>query len=198
MKEIGEPVGSFYTWWAGDPLPRLTPLPGLRVEPADRQLDLLAHLNRLGHDEALRRLDGGHRPYLAYLGDEPVAYGWSASREATIGELGIRLVLPPGNRYLWDFLTLPAWRGQNVYPHLLQAILSREVAEERAARFWIGHDHANTASARGILRAGFQRVGDLYVLPGRDAEVWPSGPLERAEAGARLLGVPLADAEHLA
>ena len=39
---------------------------------------------------------------------------------------GLSWPLGPQDRHLWDFVTLPAYRGRGVYPHLLQAILRAE------------------------------------------------------------------------
>jgi hypothetical protein len=126
----------------------------------------------------------------------PVAYGWSAHRSAVIGELGITLRLSDGERYLWDFVTLPEWRGRGIYAGMLQAIPAQEAD---AHRFWIGHDFDNRASARGILKAGFQPVNALYrTAEGRfvlyaypEVEGRPA-VLKRAAAGAEVLGLPLA------
>jgi len=188
----GEPAGPLYTWWRDDPLVELPALPGLAIELA-RELDLLAELSGLPVGEVQARVDAGHRPYLARLDGVPVAYGWVATRRASIGALGISFSVPPGNRYLWDFVTLPRWRGRGIYPRLLQAILRREV---EADRFWIGHDVPNVASARGILKAGFTRVGEIYWLPDGSLAMAAVSSLERARAGAALLGIRLLQANR--
>jgi hypothetical protein len=183
----GDPVGFFYAWWRGDRLPELPPLAGLAIEAVEDEAVIASATGR--DAEAVRaRIEQGHRPYLACLAGVPVAYGWSATREAEIGGIEIAFTIPAGNRYLWDFVTEPAQRGRGLYPRRLLAILARESAE--ADRFWIGHDRENDASARGILRAGFGRVGALHALHGGWA-LLPAGPPERARAGARLLGVDL-------
>jgi hypothetical protein len=119
-------------------------------------------------------------------GGESVAYGWVADAGAAIGELDVAFRLEANDRYLWDFVTLPAWRGRGVYPHLLQAILRAE----EGGRFWIINAPENVASAR---RPG----GDGRALPahrlaarpgaGRrgDGDVEPVGGDQRA-APARL------------
>lgn len=188
----GEPAGPLYTWWRGDPLVELPALPGLAIELA-RDLDLLAELSGLPLSEVQARVDAGHRPYLARLGGLPVAYGWVATRSASIGALGISFSVPLGNRYLWDFATLPRWRGRGIYPRLLQAILMHEGG---ASRFWIGHDAPNLASARGILKAGFTRAGEIYRLPDGSFGMVAADSLERARAGASLLGLRLLEADR--
>jgi GNAT superfamily N-acetyltransferase len=114
---------------------------------------LLASLHQLYLPAIQARLQAGNRPYVAFMQGTPAAYGWVAAQRERIAE-GIEWPLGADDRSLWDFTTLPAWRGQGVYPRLLQAILQAEVAE--AERFWIGHTLENMSSRRGILKAGFQ------------------------------------------
>jgi RimJ/RimL family protein N-acetyltransferase len=139
--------------------------------------------------ELQARTARGHAPWLAQINGEPVGWGWCAAGEVSIGELGIAVPLPPGNRYLWDCFTVPAWRGRGIYPRLLQAIIAHE---PEVARFWVGHDHGNLASARGIAKAGFHEVGLLYHRRDGEFELVASGPLERAVAASDLFAVPVA------
>lgn len=145
-------AGYRYTWWREDELPPLPPIPHFRVEPQPDP-PLLAHLHQLYLSAIQDRLLAGHRPYLAFLGDSPVACGWVATQTERIGP-GLEWPLAASEYSLWDFVTLPAWRGQGFYPHLLQTTLQFEMAQ--AERFWIGHTPENSASRRGILKAGFQ------------------------------------------
>lgn len=181
----GEPGGSWYTWWRGDVLPPLPPLAGFHAEVVSEPARAAA-LTRVSIEEARARAGQEHRAYAAYMRDEPVGWGWLATREASIGELGLTFQLPPGNCYLWSFETVPAWRGRGVYHHLLQYIIAHEMA--KAERFWIGHEPGNRASARGILQAGFDWVGELAIAP--DGKMWlvaVSQDLVRVRAGAAIL-----------
>lgn len=186
-----EPSGLAWAWWQGDSLPDLEPLAGLRagIATADKTL---ADLNQISVAEVFKRVRAGHRPYVAMLDDEPVAYGWVATREASFGGGRVRFEVPLPHRYLWDFATRPAWRGRGVYPRLLQAILAAERAE--ADRFWILHEWFNRASRHGIARAGFQSVATLYFL-GRGLDdglgVAPYESSPRAPECAAFLGLPL-------
>ena len=105
-----------------------------------------------------RRIDG-HRPYVARMDGQPVAYGWLATSKVSIGELDINVELPPDDRYLWDFATLPNWQGRGLYPRLLQSILEQEI--QNAKRFWIIHAPENLPSGAGMSKAGFEFVGQL-------------------------------------
>jgi hypothetical protein len=187
MADAGESLGLFYTWWRGDDLPLLPPLPGLTIEGVDADR-LISAIDLIDTATVRSRVAAQHHPYLAWLHDTPVAVGWSAWISAEIGELGITLTMPSRNHYLWDFVTLPAWRGRGIYPHMLQRMVAIETG---ADRFWIGHDAPNRVSARGILKAGFRRVGELVALSSGSAFV-PEGPADRAALGAALLGAPLA------
>jgi len=182
------PSGLAWAWWRGDPLPPLEPLPGLTVAvaPAD---DALAELNRVSLAEVRRREEGGNRPYVAYAEGEPVAYGWVATRDAEFGNRLCEFEVPASARYLWDFATVPAWRGHGIYPRLLQAILDAESGD--ADRFWILHAWTNEASKRGIARAGFQAAATIYWLHDGSMSVAPFEASDRAEACAALLGLPL-------
>lgn len=184
---VGDYAGPLYTWWRGDPLPGMPPLPGFTTGSC-QDIERLATVTGLPEDEIQHRLAEGHRPYLAQLGSVPVACGWVATAHASIGALGLTFSIPSGNRYLWDFVTFPEWRGRGMYPRLLQAIMS---VEREATRFWIGHDAGNTPSARGIAKAGFVVVGEIFWRPDRSLVMVPVGDLERAQAGASLLRIPL-------
>ena len=183
---LGKPEIVFSAWCRGDPTASMAHLPGFAAEPAS-DYGLIAQMARLDLGEVLARVRGGHRPYIARLGGAPVAYGWATTRRASIGELGLDFAIPAGNCYLWDFATLPAWRGIGIYPRLLHAILSRESVE--AARFWIGHVDGNSASMRGIIKAGFDLTGAAEWRLGHQLTFTAKEQSARARACAELLGL---------
>ena len=163
-------------------------LPGLefvRVDDAVRMADLQ------GREEAeiARRFAQGHRAYAALLDSVPAAWGWVATREAVIGELGADFRISTGDRYLWNFVTLPAFRGRGIYPLLLEFIVAAESVE--AERFWIAWAPENHASAAGIRKGGFTPVAELsFDAAGRAAVsdlVSGGGAL-----AARMLNLPQA------
>ena len=136
--------------------------------------------------------DTGNRPYVAGVGPSPVGLGWCATKETRFGEPAVRFRVPERNAYLWDFVTFPEWRGRGVYARLLRAIVEGEAGVER---FWILHQAANQGSARGIAKAGFGVAGEVRFLPGGGLGVAPAGPVDRAWAGAQVLGLPLVRGE---
>jgi GNAT superfamily N-acetyltransferase len=176
------------TWWRGDPLINLPPLADFTVRLAEDATEL-ARLNNITVEEVQQRIQAGHRPSIGYLGPRPVTYGWAATRQASIGELKLAFPIAEGERYLWDFATLPAWRGLGLYPRLLQAIVQAEPAD----RFWIIHAPENLPSGAGMQKAGFQAVGQLSFRSDGRVGLIPTGARqrERAITGAARLGVPL-------
>jgi len=156
---------SLATFWIEDAFISLPSLPGFTAAPA-LDWDELAEINDLTHTEVLNRRGNGHRPYVARMYGQPVAYDWLATRKISIGELNINVELPSDDRYLWDFATLPDWQGRGLYPRLLQSILEQEI--QNAQRFWIIHAPENLPSSAGMSKAGFEFVGQLsFTLDGK-------------------------------
>ncbi len=176
------------TWWRGDSVPPLSLLPGFRVEAA-RDTHLIAQINQLARHEVRQRMHTGHQPYIAYVEQVPVGYGWMATQEASIGELDVRFALPATDRYLWDFATLPEWQGYGIYPRLLQGILTQHVPT--VERVWIIHAPENSPSGVGMTKAGLLPIGQLSFRSDGGVGLAPFDSLERAQAGAALLGIPL-------
>jgi GNAT superfamily N-acetyltransferase len=142
-------------------------------------LDLLPVLiSTTGHEnraELLRRFETGRRCYTAWVGDQLASYGWVSFDEEHIGELNLRIKLLPGEAYIWDCATIPAFRRNHLYSALLSYIIA-ELRSEGLCRAWIGADMDNQPSQRGIARAGFHHVADLVmarVLTLR--QVWVQG-----------------------
>jgi len=174
------------TWWASDPLLDLTPLADFQVRLATDDAQL-ATINHIPVAEVAQRRRAGHLPYVGYMDETAVTYGWVATREASIGELNLVFPIAAESRYLWDFATLPEWQGRGLYPRLLQGIVQAEQAE----RFWILHAPENLPSGAGMQKAGFQAVGQLSFQRDNSLGLIPFSNPERARIGADLLGVAL-------
>jgi len=179
------------TWWRGDELPALAPLDGMTVARCD-DIGVLARINAIDPAEVGDRFDAGHRAYVASLDGEPVSYGWVATVGASIGELDLRFELPDRDRYLWDFATLPDFRGRGIYPRLLQAILEGE-GDAGAERFWIIHAPENRASGAGMAKAGFRAVSELSFHREKGVGSVTLDRRDRAATGAVVLGVSLVE-----
>jgi ribosomal protein S18 acetylase RimI-like enzyme len=112
--------------------------------------------------EALKRFETGRRCYTAWVDGCLAAYAWVSFDEELIGELSLRLRLLPGEAYIWDCVTLPAYRQQGLFTAMLGYLVG-ELQADPLCRVWIGANLENVPSQRGIARAGFRRVADLAV-----------------------------------
>ena len=97
-------------------------------------------------------------------GESIVTYGWVALTAEPLGNTGCSFDPPPGDAYLYDFATVPEYRGQGFYPALLRYILG-ELARRGIRRAWISTAPGNHASAHSIERAGFSKVADSAYIP---------------------------------
>ena len=176
----------FATRHRDDPRPELTPLPAFESHHV-WDASFMAALQDRPLADIERRMDAGHRAYVAWLHEEPAAWGWVATRSAEIGELAATFTLPAGERYLWNFVTLASFRGLGIYPRLVDAIVRAEARE--AERFWMAYAPENHASGSGIRKSGFTILAELsFDAAGRPA-VRPIVP-GAARIASRLLGLP--------
>ena len=176
---------------SSDPQPEPSPIPALTMR---REIDanVMAELQGRTTTEMTDRFAAGHRAYVGYLDGEATAFGWVATRVASIGELSATFEIPSGERYLWNFVTMRWHRGKGIYPRLIDAIVRAESFE--ADRFWIAYAPENHASGAGIRKAGFSPVAELsFDAAGRPAVA--SRAAVRGAAAASMLGLPLATAE---
>ena len=112
--------------------------------------------------EILKRFENGRRCYTAWVEGQLAAYGWVSLDEEYIGELSLRLRLVPGEAYIWDCATLPAFRQQALIQRFV-GLYHWGTARRGLCRAWIGADLDNVASQRGIANAGFHHVADLVI-----------------------------------
>jgi GNAT superfamily N-acetyltransferase len=164
---------------------------GLAQLSTRRETDpaVMARLQGKTIDDMAHRFELGHRAYVACWNGEPVSWGWVATREAEIGELRLRFAIPAGDRYLWNFVTLPSHRGLGIYPRLLDTIVKAE--SNGAERFWIAYAPENHASESGIRKAGFVTYAELsFDMTGKPA-LRVVAPDEAA--AAKMFGIPMSD-----
>ena len=175
--EAPRPVGVIWMLDLDEPVPGIAadiPVTFRRAGPESTRTLGTA----LGGDtsaEVRLRFETGRHCYAAWVAGDLAAYGWVSFDEEFIGELGLRLKLLPGEAYIWDCVTLPAFRQNHLYSALLGYML-HELRAEPFCRVWIGADYDNLPSQRGIERAGFHPVADMViarVLPLR--QMWVQG-----------------------
>jgi hypothetical protein len=150
---------SLYTFTTNNSLPFVTSPAGLQIKEC-YDAGMLAAMGGTTIEEVNKRLSNEHAAFVAFMNNVPAAFGWMARGKAFIGELSHEMVLPVGNRYLWNFRTMEPFRGMGIYPALLQYMIRFE--QKKADRFWIIHAPENNSSLKGIHKAGFEFVGKLY------------------------------------
>lgn len=120
--------------------------------------------------DVARRLAAGREAFVGEvvtpLGALMVTYGWVALTAEPMGATGCSFAPPPGDAYLYDFATVPEFRGNGFYPALLRYILG-ELGGRGIRRVWIGTAPGNFASAHSIRRAGFSKVADTRFVPAK-------------------------------
>ena len=79
--------------------------------------------------------------------------------------------------------------SKDIYPRLLQHILMQQ--SSTVERVWIIHAPENSPSGAGMTKAGLLPVGQLSFRSDGAVGLAPFDLLERAQAGAALLGIPL-------
>jgi GNAT superfamily N-acetyltransferase len=157
-------TGTIWMLNLDEPVPAVTPLipTTFRCAGPDLIPALASGMSGVSAEELLKRFETGRRCYTAWVNDQIGAYGWVSLQDEHIGELNLRIRLLPGEVYIWDCATIPAFRRNHLYSALLSYIL-QELAAEGLCRAWIGADLDNRPSQQGMARAGFHHVADLVV-----------------------------------
>jgi ribosomal protein S18 acetylase RimI-like enzyme len=130
-----------------------------RIDPQDLPVPAMEQVTS---NEWLKRFETGRRCYAVWVEDQLACYGWVSFEEEHIGELNLRVRLLPGEVYIWDCATLPAFRQKRLYSALLSFMIG-ELGREGLCRAWIGADKENLPSQQGMTRAGFRHVADLLI-----------------------------------
>lgn len=158
-------VGTFWILDLDSPMPSgivpRVPATFQRLGP-ETALQLAQSMGLDDPAEVYHRFATGRRCYAAFVEGRLAAYGWVSFDREEIGELGICIRLLPGEAYIWNCATLPAYRGQRLYPALLAYMIS-ELHAEGLRRIWIGADADNVASQVGIAQAGFRPIADMVI-----------------------------------
>ena len=174
------PVGTIWTLNLDEPVVGVTPLRPVTFRRAGPDLlpTLVSTMDGVSSEELLKRFENRRRCYTGWVGDQIVVYGWVSFEEEDIGELDLYVRLLPGEVYIWDCATIPAFRRNHLYSALLGYIIE-ELRAEGLCRAWIGADFENKPSQQGMSRAGFHHVADLVVARGVPAmqQIWVRGQL---------------------
>lgn len=160
-----QPQGTLWMLDLVQPLPvgavPLAPVVFMQAAPA--VIEELAQAMDLDDPaEVARRFDSGRQCYVGRIDGRLVTYGWVTFDEEDIGELNLSIRLKDGEAYIWNCATLPAYRGQRLYPALLTHIMG-ELQRSGVRRVWIGTDTDNLPSQSGLVLAGLQPIGDIFI-----------------------------------
>ena len=159
------PQGTLWTLDLDQPLPPgpvpRVPVVFMRAGPEVAQ-ELARAMDLDDPELVLQRFDNGRYCYAGRVEGMLVTYGWVTFDEEDIGELGLSIRLKAEEAYIWNCATLPAYRGQRLYPALLAHVV-RELSRQGLHRVWIGTDTDNLPSQSGMALAGFQPVGDVFI-----------------------------------
>jgi RimJ/RimL family protein N-acetyltransferase len=110
------------------------------------------------NDLAAPRLAHGDEFFGWLVEGEVVSFGWVTYRDRTIGP--VRLTEAPGRAFLYNFHTQDGYRGRGLYPALLLAMRC-SLGREQVTELVIDVNLHNTASIRGIEKAGFVPVANI-------------------------------------
>src|SRR5258707_13583773 len=96
----------------------------------------------------LQRFDNGRHCYVGRIEGTVATYGWVTFDEEDIGELSLSIRLKAGEAYIWNCATLPAYRGERLYPALLTPVIG-ELHRQGVRRGWIWPEPHNLPAPKG-------------------------------------------------
>ncbi len=100
------------------------------------------------------RFERGEKCFVALHEGEVVSFIWGAHGIVGVEEINMGVQPGPAEIYLYDAFTLAPWRGNNLYPAVLRSALEYARGLD-LSRTLIFVDSENTASRRGVIKAGF-------------------------------------------
>jgi hypothetical protein len=179
---------ALFTFWSGDhyEAPEKTSNVSIGIES---DVTVLSSLMNLDEQRIRKRFEEGNEAWIVKLDGTPVSFGWVGRRLARIGELSKEVEVPIGSSYLWNFRTLEPHRGKGYYVQLLRTILKSE--ESISQRIWIISAPENQSSYNGIVKAGFQPVGDIMFDHNNEVVLSARYVNERTQAGADFVQIPI-------
>jgi GNAT superfamily N-acetyltransferase len=198
------PRGTLSVFQFDDDLPEVSPdliFHKVTAEEAETVQAIMDQAGSYAPGDVAQRLAMGRAGYLGKIVDDkgaliPVTYGWVAFDREQLGNSGRFFTPPEGDVWLYDFATLPGYRGHGYYPALLRAIL-HDLDNGVTKRAWIGTAPGNDVSARSISRAGFTLVIEMEPTFGEKGEfigmnpiINPKVPPEYLFAAQEIFGEP--------
>jgi GNAT superfamily N-acetyltransferase len=111
-------------------------------------------------DRVAPRFERGCRAFAVMEAGKVVSYGWISTATEWIGELGVEISPEAGEAYIWNCLTLPAYRRRGHYRALLEGIVA-QARRDGLARLWIGS--TEDPAQKADTDAGFVTVLNFAV-----------------------------------
>lgn len=138
-----------------------------------------------------RRFELGRQCFTARVEGVIAAYGWLTHGPEYVGEFERLLQVRPGEAYIWDCATLPAFRRQRLFSALLAEITARSRRAGLRTLWIIGVTAAEEIN-QAVVEAGFQpalrltylRLGQLPLLMLNPA---PGASVQQIASARRLL-----------
>jgi hypothetical protein len=150
----------------GDSFDELSAPDGCRLERLMIGGDLEvaeAAMRSVGEDpgQVVQRLAQGDQFFGWMERGRIASFGWVTFQNRLIGPAALRDA--DGRAFLYNFHTVESHRGRGLYPSLLLHLCQVLVGEGHQELI-IEVNRRNTASVRGITKAGFQQVGGVAYL----------------------------------
>lgn len=175
-KKVVLRIRSFLFWYKQLDFYGISGLPQTDVQPrcpleirrgSEQDIDLMVQmLNYLDEATARKRerylFDNGGKVFLAFSKGNLVHIAWlfyyPGAREAYF-----QVKLKQAEAYISSCHTHPEFRGNNIYPAVLQHIVGH-AAKENRNRCFISSDATNSPSIKGIKKTGFSFVGKMRIF----------------------------------
>lgn len=118
-------------------------------------------LENLSREKLQEQFDGQELLVCGWYGEKLTYYGWAQFRKRRLAR-HTSVPIGSGNAFIYRCFTHPEFRGRGIYPAALH-FLCAHLAASGFKRAFIDHHVRNTASGKGILRAGFRTAGNYKV-----------------------------------
>lgn len=115
----------------------------------------------LDYSEAEKRFEYGFYCYLGLIKGHPVSYTWIAQDSCYIPYLDGTIILKPGERYEFNAVVNPKYRGQGIYNHLRSMVFD-DLKNNHSVQSVIGaHMSWNKATQRANEKFGVEFLGSV-------------------------------------
>lgn len=108
-------------------------------------------------EHVLNRFDRGERCFAILEKGNIVTYLWAAFKERNMTETRLNIQLKPNQSWFYNALTMKEARGKGYYPNLIRC-MAKTLQNDGISEIFIDVEGENTASIRGVEKAGFKKV----------------------------------------